>query len=120
MSIEALGNGLSMALCIQGRHSHQTMDVTSLGRMRTTLDIDADVLELARGLADARHTSVGKALSALARTGAAARIPTSMKNGFCVFEPIEGTPQFGPKDVRAALDEEDSQTAGWFIEKRRG
>jgi hypothetical protein len=87
--------------------------------MRTTLDIDADVLELAKSLADARRTSVGKALSYLARTGAAAETPTTVKNGFCVFQVPEGTPPFGPDDVRAALDAEDAQTARYFTRKRR-
>jgi hypothetical protein len=88
--------------------------------MRTTLDIDADVLELARSLADARRTSVGKALSYLARTGAAAQVPTSARNGFHVFQVPEGSPQFGPEDVRVALEEEDGQMAAFFTEKRRG
>lgn len=53
--------------------------------MRTTLAIDDDVLGLARSLADAR-------------------------NGFHVFTPDPQTPQFGPEDVKAALEADD---LGW-------
>ncbi len=41
--------------------------------MRTTLDIDDDVLQAAKELAEARGTSAGKVLSALARKGLAAQ-----------------------------------------------
>ena len=36
--------------------------------MRTTLDIDADVLEAAKELASARKTTTGRVISELART----------------------------------------------------
>jgi hypothetical protein len=41
--------------------------------MRTTLDIDAEVLAIARNLAETCHISLGKALSTLARRGARAQ-----------------------------------------------
>jgi hypothetical protein len=82
--------------------------------MRTTVDLDADVLEAARHLAKTRRTSIGKALSELARRGAAAHKPVVLRDGFCVFEAPSGTPQFGPDEVRAALDEEDTAFAVQF------
>jgi hypothetical protein len=87
--------------------------------MRTTLDIDADVLDAARNLAEARHTSIGKALSYLARRGATAQLPTTMKNGFVVFQVPEDSQRFGPDEVRAALNEEDIHLASSFTEPHR-
>jgi len=83
--------------------------------MRTTLDIDADVLEMAKALAEARSTSIGKALSYLARRGVAAHAPLSSRNGFCVFHVPEGTPTFGPADIQAALDADDMLTGREFV-----
>ena len=74
--------------------------------MRTTLDIDADVLEIAKGMAQGRKVSVGKALSDLARRGANTPIPLIEKSGVYVIpKDIEGGP-FGPEEVQAALDGE--------------
>jgi len=72
--------------------------------MRTTLDIDADILELAKGMAQGRRVSIGKALSDLARRGAKAPIQLIEQNGVYVIpKDIEGGP-FGPEEVQAALD----------------
>jgi len=75
--------------------------------MRTTLDVEADVLDAAKALAIARGVSVGAALSELARRGVAARIPLSARNGFPVFQVPVGTPGFGPDEVAAATARED-------------
>ena len=87
--------------------------------MRTTLDIENDVLDTARALADARGVSVGAALSELARRGVAARIPMSSRNGFPVFQVPDGTPGFGPDDVAAATGREDTEKAREFLEPGR-
>jgi len=87
--------------------------------MRTTLDIDADVLNIAKVLADARKTSVGKALSDLARRGATARTPVKFRDGFCIFDVPEGTPKFGPEDIQAAEDEDDLRYARYFVKPQR-
>jgi hypothetical protein len=87
--------------------------------MRTTLDIDSDMLEAARSLAETRRTSIGKALSELARRGATAHHPVVLRDGFCIFEVPSGAPQFGPDEVRAALDEEDAAFARQFTDKPR-
>ena len=52
--------------------------------MRTTLDIDEDVLRAAKSLARARESSLGSVLSDLARKGLAPRT-SSRKRGFPVF-----------------------------------
>jgi hypothetical protein len=84
--------------------------------MRTTLDIDSDVLEAAKSLAEARKTSVGKALSQLARRGVTAHAPLSTRNGFSVFQVPDGTPSFGPEEISAALDAEDRLASREFVE----
>ena len=83
--------------------------------MRTTLDIESDVLDLAKSLAEARRISVGKALSWLARKGALARTPLGERNGFSVFPVADLKPTFGPEDVLAALDVEDRARARDFL-----
>ena len=49
--------------------------------MRTTLDIDADVLQAAKELAQARGQTAGQALSALARKGLEAPRTGRTRNG---------------------------------------
>jgi hypothetical protein len=83
--------------------------------MRTTLDIEPDVLDLARSLADARRVSVGKALSWLARKGAEARTPLASRNGFAVFPVFDPDFRFGPDEVQAALDAEDLEGARNYL-----
>jgi hypothetical protein len=88
--------------------------------MRTTLDIESDVLNLAKSLADAQRISVGKALSYLARKGATARAPVHMRNGFPVFavpdsQMADSAIKFGPADVQAALDAEDEAYGRFFL-----
>jgi len=83
--------------------------------MRTTLDVESDVLDAARALAAARSVSVGAALSELARRGVAARTPLSARNGFPVFQVPVGTPGFGPDEVAAAAKREDLEAAREFL-----
>jgi hypothetical protein len=83
--------------------------------MRTTLEIEDDVLDLAKSLAEARHTSVGKALSWLARRGAKTAAPLSQRNGFCVFQITDSSATFGPEDIESALDADDRQHARQFL-----
>ncbi len=87
--------------------------------MRTTLDVENDVLDAARALALARGVSVGSALSELARRGVAARTPMGSRNGFPVFQVPEGTPGFGPDEVSAATGREDLDAAREFLEPGR-
>ena len=87
--------------------------------MRTTLDVESDVLDAAKALAVARGVSVGAALSELARRGVAARTPLSVRNGFPVFQVPLGTPGFGPDEVTAATGKEDLEAAREFLEPGR-
>ena len=87
--------------------------------MRTTLDVDNDVLDVAKDLAAARQISIGKALSFLARRGAAAHMPITQRNGFAVFTLGADTPPFDAKDVRAALEADDQSAARQFVAPKR-
>ncbi len=49
--------------------------------MRTTLDIDADVLQAAKELAEHRGTTAGKVLSELARKALEPKTRTTSRNG---------------------------------------
>ena len=60
----------------------------SICGMRTTLDIDDDVLQAAKEMAAREHCSVGSIFSRLARLGLLAQ-PTS-KNGVPIFPPRTG------------------------------
>ena len=53
--------------------------------MRTTLNIDDEILEVARSFAGERSISVGAALSELARRGLRQRT-SSLQKGFPVFD----------------------------------
>ncbi len=84
--------------------------------MRTTVNIDDDILELAKSLSDAQHVSLGKALSDLARRGLKAppQMGTS-PSGFHTFVVPEGAPTFGPEEVEAALEADDLEYAKYFV-----
>ena len=57
--------------------------------MRTTLDIDEDVLQSAKELAAMRNTTAGKILSELARTALRGNAGThKIRNGVPLLEPI--------------------------------
>ncbi|MXN78919.1 CopG family transcriptional regulator [Burkholderia sp. 4701] len=55
--------------------------------MRTTLDIDDDVLAIARARAEREHVSIGRVLSALARAALrpAGDTPAATRNGLPVL-----------------------------------
>jgi hypothetical protein len=75
--------------------------------MRTTLDIDDDVLQAAKELAKQGHSTAGKILSDLARRGLTAPAKArhvKMKNGFPIL-PSRGEIVTLEK-VRRIMDEE--------------
>lgn len=88
--------------------------------MRTTLDIDDDVLTAAKELAKSRRTTAGEVISELARkaltapadspeaTGPAGAI---LKNGWYVL-PSRGGPPVTSELVQRLLDEADWEDAG--------
>ncbi len=73
--------------------------------MRTTLQIDDDVLSVAKQLAAERNVSIGSVVSELARKGLRPVEPYRYSDDFPVFEVREDAPVFGPDEVDDALEE---------------
>jgi hypothetical protein len=76
-------------------------------RVRTTLDIDDDVLQAVKELAGARSITAGQAISDLARKGLAAPARTSRaRNGVPLLpRRASGAPRPTMKQVTALRDE---------------
>lgn len=55
--------------------------------MRTTLDLDDDLLTEAREIAKKKNTSIGRVVSDLARKGLGEKAPVTLRNGVPVFPP---------------------------------
>jgi hypothetical protein len=77
--------------------------------MRTTLNVDDDVLDYARRVAHIRSISIGEALSELARRGMNARVPTRLDplTGLTIFDVPKGTRKIILDDIQRALDDAD-------------
>jgi hypothetical protein len=73
--------------------------------VRTTVDLDPEVLEAARSLARSQGRSLGRVLSELARRGLSPR-KESTRQGFPVFRVSPQAPPLTPDGVRRALDDE--------------
>ncbi len=74
--------------------------------VRTTVNLDDDVLETARSIAAAEHRSLGGVLSELARRGLAPRpVDFGEEDGFPVFSVDPRAGAITPDMVRAALEE---------------
>lgn len=73
--------------------------------MRTTLDLDDDVLDAARELARARRQSIGAVVSALARAGMAPR-SIDIVDGLPIIRANADSPVITSDMVRRALDDE--------------
>lgn len=73
--------------------------------MRTTLDIDTDILGAARAIATRDGVSIGRALSSLARRGLSDSKRVSLDDGLPVVRVSAAAPPITSQMVRAALDE---------------
>lgn len=74
--------------------------------MRTTLNLDDDVLEAARKLAAARNQPLGGAVSDLMRRGLTARTAyPATRNDFPIFCVAENSPPITLGDVKRDEDE---------------
>jgi len=73
--------------------------------MRTTVDIDDDVLAAARALAATERASMGKVLSRLARRGLAPRA-AARRRGFPVFPVGREALPLTPSMVRRAAEDD--------------
>jgi hypothetical protein len=72
--------------------------------MRTTLEIDDDVLQAARSVAAAERKSIGKALSELARRGLLPYPQSKSRSGFPVFDVGPDATPITLELVKDALD----------------
>jgi len=74
--------------------------------MRTTLDIDDDVLQAAKELAENRRTTTGKVLSALARQALEPAGRQAVRNGVPLLpRPRRGSPKTTMELVNRLRDE---------------
>ncbi len=80
--------------------------------MRTTLNIDEDVLSLAKNLAESRSISIGQAISELARQGYKAQFQREHADGFIVFDVPADAPTINPEDARLAEVAEEVEKYG--------
>lgn len=74
--------------------------------MRTTLDIDEDVLQAAKELAVAQKRTAGKVLSDLARRALRPAGAEAVKNGVPLLPPRAGATVVTPDVIERLLDEE--------------
>lgn len=74
--------------------------------MRTTLDIDNDVLESAKELAAKRKTTMGRVVSDLIRSALAPRDTHRTRNGVPVLPKEPNAKLVTPEHVNKLLDEE--------------
>jgi hypothetical protein len=72
--------------------------------MRTTLDIDADVLQAAKEIAEVRGITAGRALSDLARAGLAPKRGARTRNGVPLLAPPAGARRLTMKQVNELRD----------------
>ena len=68
--------------------------------MRTTLNLDDEVLLLVRQYAEGRSMPLGKAVSELVQRGLRAPLPTKLVNGLVVFELPPDSPTVTTEHVR--------------------
>jgi hypothetical protein len=74
--------------------------------MRTTLNLDDDVLELLKDYAENRSVALGKAASELVRRGLEAPVQTRMVNGFhAVVLPVNSQKVTSEKITQLLEDE---------------
>jgi hypothetical protein len=74
--------------------------------MRTTLNLDDDVLELLKDYAENRSVALGKAASELVRRGLEAPVQTRMVNGFHAVVLPGNSPKIASEKVKQLLEDE--------------
>ena len=74
--------------------------------MRTTLNLDDDVLRSAKSYAESRSMPLGEAVSLLVRRGLSVPCPTRRVNGLLVFDPPEDSEIVTAERVRQLEEEE--------------
>ena len=74
--------------------------------MRTTLDIDDDVLQAAKELAQVRRKTAGQVLSELARKALEPSETVRVRNGVPLLPRRPGAPVMTVEEVETLLDDE--------------
>lgn len=74
--------------------------------MRTTLDLDEDILGLAKQLAAQRRLSAGKVISNLVRQALEPKKQPRIRNGVPLFDPKPGAKRTNMAIVNRLRDEE--------------
>jgi len=74
--------------------------------MRTTLNLDYDVLELLKDYAESRSVALGRAASELVRKGLAAPVQTRLVNGFHTVVLPANSPKVSSQKVKELLEDE--------------
>ena len=75
--------------------------------VRTTVDIDDDVLQAAKELAASEHKTAGQVLSALARKALEPKRAYRVRNGVPILPHRPGARLITSEDVRRWLDEDE-------------
>lgn len=75
--------------------------------MRTTLDLDLDVLQAAKKIGVARGISTGQVVSELVRKALASRSPAVVRNGVSLISRQAGSPCLTMAAVNGLRDEYD-------------
>ncbi len=73
--------------------------------MRTTVNLDADVMRAVRSLARERDESLGTVISALVREALSPPAQVTYEQDFPVFQVREGSPPITPEMVESALED---------------
>ena len=73
--------------------------------MRTTLELDDDLLTTAKHLARQRGVTLGRVISELARQSLTAKTPLKVRNGALLFVPKPGAPKPDMRTVNALRDQ---------------
>jgi hypothetical protein len=79
--------------------------------MRTTLNLDDDVVEMVRRYSESRSVALGKAASELVRKGFTTPTPTRIVNGLVVFDLPPDSPRITSERVKKLLSEMDDAEA---------
>jgi hypothetical protein len=74
--------------------------------MRTTLNLDEDILRAAKSYAENRSMALGAAVSLLVRRGLTVPCSTRRVNGLLVFDPPADSAMVTAERVRQLQDEE--------------
>lgn len=83
-------------------------DAPIICQMRTTINLDKDVLDAAKALAKKRRAPLGEIVSELARRGlSSGQKPAKTRNGFKLFSVRSDAAPVTPELVRELLEETD-------------